>query len=562
MVARDGTGSKIARSVTGCAECLAWGLTHARGVCLACYNFAAPRFGHLPGECGACRREVPLKNGYCRLCWFQAREDRIVTAVDARSAVLIAPHLPAVRSHQLFLAGMTRRRAVARTSPRRHGAKGRPLKAPPASVARPDTRWEQQVLFADEVLARDYRHVGIDLRRGPAPDNPWLGWALHLAHTAAEARGWAPVTRRGMQRTLVTLLAGHHDSDRIRATDVRTVASRHSVNVDYAIAILDAMDVLTEDRPQVFDTWLAAKLDGMAPAIGHEAGRWARVLHDGGPRTLPRKPDTVRAYLRAVRPALLDWSTRYDHLREVTRDDVVACLRRLRGEPRAGAVTALRSLFGWARRSGVVFRNPATRISIGRREHVLWQPLSIQDIAEAVAMATTPQARVFIAMAAVHAARPHQIRAMQLHDVDLADRHLTIGGRRRPLDDLTRTVLNDWLTYRAQRWPATANPHLLISKESALRHGPVSAVWMRDLRGLTANLERLRIDRQLEEAMTTGPDPLHLAMLFGISETTAIRYANNARQLLETPHEAAASTSPGTRASLWHTDRNKPSGSR
>jgi hypothetical protein len=536
--------------------------TDARGVCLACYNFSAPRFGHHADGCAACERSAPLKDGYCRLCWCQAREDRIVLATNARSAVMLAPHLPAVRCHQLFLAGMTQRRAAARVIPRRRGAKGRLAKAPPTPTVRPDTRSRQLTLFPDNTFARDYRRAGVDLRCDPAPDNPWLACALHLAHTTAEARGWTPVTRRGMQRTLVTLLAGHHDSDRIRATDVRTVASRHSVNVDYVIAILDEMGVLTEDRPQVFDTWLVSKLDGMTPAIGHEVSRWARVLHDGGPRTLPRKPDTVRTYLRIIRPALLDWSTRYDHLREVTRDDVLACLRELRGERRASAVTALRSLFAWARRSGVIFRNPATRIATRKREHVLWQPLSTKDIAEVVTTAATPHARVFIAMASVHAARPHQIRAMQLHDVDLADRHLTIGGQRRPLDDLTRTVLLAWLNYRAQRWPATANPHLLISRASALRHGPVSAMWIRELRGLTATLERLRIDRQLEEAIATGPDPLHLAMLFGISETTAIRYANNARQLLESPHEATASTSPGTRVSMWHTDRNTPLGSR
>lgn len=41
MVAREGTGRKVARPVTSCAECLAWGLTYCQGVCLACYNFSA-----------------------------------------------------------------------------------------------------------------------------------------------------------------------------------------------------------------------------------------------------------------------------------------------------------------------------------------------------------------------------------------------------------------------------------------------------------------------------------------------------------------------------------------
>jgi hypothetical protein len=43
------------------------------------------------------------------------------------------------------------------------------------------------------------------------------------------------------------------------------------------------------------------------------------------------------------------------------------------------------------------------------------------------------------------------------------------------------------------------------------------------------------MDRQLEEALNHGPDPLHLASLFGIGERTAMRYADAARQLLASP---------------------------
>jgi hypothetical protein len=42
----------------------------------------------------------------------------------------------------------------------------------------------------------------------------------------------------------------------------------------------------------------------------------------------------------------------------------------------------------------------------------------------------------------------------------------------------------------------------------------------RALRGQTATLERLRVDRQLEDALTHGPDPLHLAAVFGIDQKT------------------------------------------
>jgi hypothetical protein len=88
--------------------------------------------------------------------------------------------------------------------------------------------------------------------------------------------------------------------------------------------------------------------------------------------------------------------------------------------------------------------------------------------------------------------------------------------------------------------------HLLVSQRSALGAGPVSAPWIRELRGLPATLERLRIDRQLEEALACDADPLHLAAVFGMDTSTAIRYATNARHLMEHAHAARLSASPAT----------------
>ncbi len=76
----------------------------------------------------------------------------------------------------------------------------------------------------------------------------------------------------------------------------------------------------------------------------------------------------------------------------------------------------------------------------------------------------------------------------------------------------------------------------------------VSENWLTEsCRGLTATLERLRVDRQLEEALTCGADPLHLAALFGIDDTTAIKYATIARQLLATATTPPAPANPRTR---------------
>ncbi|MER5561215.1 hypothetical protein ABT071_21690 [Streptomyces sp. NPDC002506] len=87
------------------------------------------------------------------------------------------------------------------------------------------------------------------------------------------------------------------------------------------------------------------------------------------------------------------------------------------------------------------------------------------------------------------------------------------------------------------RTPAEGNPavfrHLLINNQTANTTSRTSNHWISaPMRGQDATLERLRVDRQLEEALTHGPDPLHLAEVFGLDEKTAMRYADSARALL------------------------------
>jgi integrase len=267
--------------------------------------------------------------------------------------------------------------------------------------------------------------------------------------------------------------------------------------------------------------------------------------------SLAAASSALKSTYRHARPALLEWSARYHHLREVTHEDILAHIDGLHGQRRPQRMVALRSLFTWAKKNGVIFRDPANRVTIGLLDLPVWQPLPPEEIARAVEAATTPQARVFIALAAVHAARNGAIRALQLDNVDLADRRLTIAGHTRPLDNLTHQILLGWLDHRRRRWPNTANQHLVVNTTTALRLSPVSATWVsHTLHGLTATLERLRIDRQLEEALTHRADPLHLAVVFDITETTAIRYAASARQLLEQPHQTLPSGSPPTQASI------------
>ncbi len=222
--------------------------------------------------------------------------------------------------------------------------------------------WVQLPLF---VVPRCYRYGDVDLRREKAPENPWLAWGLHLAHTMAEARGISPHLRSLLNRTLIMLLAEHRDGELIRSSDFHGVLRDRKISTEHISEVLERMGVLLDDRPATFEKWLAVKLDGLAPGIRSETERWVRALHDGGPRSPARDPDTTRKYLRLARPALLEWSARYQHLREVTREDILAHVDRLHGRERRVTLVALRSLFAWAKKNDVIFGNPTSQIKGG-----------------------------------------------------------------------------------------------------------------------------------------------------------------------------------------------------
>ncbi|TKA09590.1 hypothetical protein FCI23_21890 [Actinacidiphila oryziradicis] len=175
--------------------------------------------------------------------------------------------------------------------------------------------------------------------------------------------------------------------------------------MELTIEVLDHIGAFLDDRTPSFETWLEWKLDGITPGIRRNVEHWIRLLHDGGPRSKPRDEATVWNYLNRIRPVLIDWSSRYDHLREVTRDDVLAQLDALNGSQRQHTLIVLRSLFGRAKKNGTIFKNPTGRIRVGQREHGIIQPLEPEHIDNSVAAVAKPADRLVLALAAVHAAR-------------------------------------------------------------------------------------------------------------------------------------------------------------
>jgi hypothetical protein len=532
------------RPATSCAGCFAWGVLGGRN-CGACSGFAHL---HDTGQCKACERVVAVREGYCRLCWAQASYE-----AKHRQVKYLQPVLEGIAHHQLFFTGMRRlRRPSSRSRDRRYTA------TPPAAPRLPVAAGVQpRMLDVPKDFSRFDKRLHADLT------NPWVIRARRATRRLGEAHGWSRWTQFEVNRALVMLLSGHAEGDTIYYSELFPAVRGHGMNVKRTIEVLDDIGVFEDDRVPALDSWLDRQLAGLAPGIRSDVEAWAHALVDGGPRSRPRDECTLRGYLHQIRPVLTDWSQRYDQLREVTRDDVVAVRDARQGATREFTIVGLRSLFRFAKTTGRVFRDPTSGVQTTRGARRVPLPLRPVEIDQAVQAAVTPAARVILALAGIHAARTSEIRRLLLDDVDLANRRLVVGGWVRPLDEPTRQILLTWLNHRRNRWPNTANPHLLVNPNTALGLRPVGKVWVAEtVRGLTANVERLRVDRQLDEALTHGADPLHLAAVFGLEEGTAIRYAEAARQLLEGAAEQHTTTgSSRTQGSTTPNRTDQPSGS-
>jgi hypothetical protein len=359
-----------------------------------------------------------------------------------------------------------------------------------------------------------------------------------IAAELAATRGWNPriVTETG--RALAVVLADHIPGGLIAWSELSPALRSRDLSVTRTAEILGLAGLLHDDRIPSFTSLIQARLALLPAPMATDVGHWLRTRLHGGPRSRPRDEHTVRMNLNRVHPLLLAWAGNYTHLREVTTADIITATESLPASRRRQTLTALRSLFSHCKKTGTIFADPTRGTGTGQRPLKLIQPLQPAEISQATAAALTPAARLTLALAAVHAARPKTIRELHLGDIDLGNRRMALTGRARPLDDLTRHLLLAWLAHRRDRWPGTANPHLIINQQTAMTTRPVSENWLTETcRGLTATLERLRADRQLEEALTCGADPLHLAAVFGLDPTTAIRYATIAHQLLQTPAE-------------------------
>src|SRR5580704_9754178 len=324
--------------IGSCPDCLSWGSSYgSQSYCRACYDFTRR---YRRGQCGGCRRVIAVKKGHCRLCWLQAG-----IAAAGRRRITPEDFSPA-GYWQLSLAGMSR---LGGTGPAPAAPAARPAPPPAGPVA-----WTQLELRAPG----DSRHF--DARHWVASriDGEALALTRRIASELAGTRGWNARIVIETGRALAVVLADHAPGDMIAWSELSPALHSRDLSVTRTAEILDLAGLLDDDRVSSFACLTRARLALLPPPMAADVRDWLRTRSQGGPRSRPRDEHTVRMNLNRVHPLLLAWSGHYTHLREVTAADITAAAGPLPASLRRQTLTALRSLFGHANKTGTIFRDP------------------------------------------------------------------------------------------------------------------------------------------------------------------------------------------------------------
>jgi hypothetical protein len=455
-----------------CQTCGAWG-TRLR--CEACQAWEASSRRQL-GTCQRCGQpDVPLRAGRCRACLIHVREHGPATARQPWVQLWLA--LPG---------------AVMPLGSARWTRAGEPEAKPAVSPHRADPG--QPTLFT---MRRDWRPV-----LGAASLPALTGAAQQLLDDFSRAQPAPGGEAAGKAARALRILAAWLGAEApFHEADVRAMAGlRRSVQVRRVLMFLAARDMLIPDPGRQAEPRQHAVqrlLDSLPGQIGREAGIWARVVRGQGRVEHPALAyKTIRNYLAYLMPVLTGWATRYTSLREVTRHDILDAIDARHGPVIQHRIVALRSLFRALRQERVIFRDPTRGVSLPAPAR-LPQPLPPDRLAGLLNRASSPAARLVVALVAIHAVPEADLVRLQAADLDLAAGTLIIrhGHRHRIvyLDEVTAALASQWLRHWHLRWPGSRNPHLLVSQQTA-----------------------------------ADVSPVHLVRVFGITEGTAIYYVHAA----------------------------------
>ena len=348
------------------------------------------------------------------------------------------------------------------------------------------------------------------------------------------AAGLDEQVRRIAARSLRILLTRIGADAPVREIDIWALpAGRPGTSARHVLHFLQHHELVIPDPARQADIHQQAidqRLREFPAGIAGELRRWVLVLRGEGRRAhRPMSFETIRKYLGYLSPVLILWADRITSLREITAKDAREVLKRRPGQPGLDLASALRSLFQALKQERLIFRDPTRGISMSAVVR-LPVPISTDRLRGLIDRADGPMAKLVVALIAIHGLGKGETPRLLLGDLDLPGGSLLVrrdlGRHTVYLDELTHTLAIAWLRERHRRWPRTANPHLLVSQQTAAMGTlpPISSMVMTDVfRPLGLSPSKLRQDRILDEARHTA-DPVHLIRVFGISATTAMKY--------------------------------------
>ncbi|WP_301177853.1 hypothetical protein [Actinomadura geliboluensis] len=372
------------------------------------------------------------------------------------------------------------------------------------------------------------------------PELPAMTPTAHLLNQRftqlAIRQKWTPNTRQVNEQTLRILTSWLGAEAPIPEADVRALKRDRSYLKIRRVLTFLAEQQLLEPAPdkqnEPLERQVQAQLGQYSGEIGEELRQWVAVLRGQG-RLKHRvmRNRTIYNYLCYAGPVLRQWLGRVTSLREITRDDVHAAVKCRQGGEAHQLMVALRSLFRALKQERLVFVDPTRGISVTRRE-ALPVLLPADHVAGLLDRTDSAIGRLLVLLVALHAIGVEELRHIMLDDLDLARGRLTIPKATTRwivyLPPITLQVLDTWLRERHQRWPTTSNPYLLVSQQTAAEQVTVSRQYIATrFAPLNVTPSKLRQDRILDEARHTA-DPVHLMRVFGISDTTAMKYVYTA----------------------------------
>ncbi len=184
-----------------------------------------------------------------------------------------------------------------------------------------------------------------------------------LRHPATARRD--PLRDRSGRGPRLVSRDGHRCVLRLSQVRQRVRPRSHSSATRIA-EVLAELELLHDDTTAAIRTWIDRGTGELPDGFRRDIRAWLVVLLDGDARARPRSHTTLRVYFGILRPFIEHWAATCGHLREITSSDIDTVLEPLRGHRRYNAITALRSLFRFAKRRGLTFADPTRHLEGGR----------------------------------------------------------------------------------------------------------------------------------------------------------------------------------------------------